>query len=74
MYHLHIQPSEIDKLEYYEYWYIVKDLADFIKKQNEGQKEQEENAYKYNDSMKSPKAPNIKQPSIKMPNIKTPKF
>ncbi len=77
MYHLHTQPSEIDKLEYYEFWYIVKDLADFIKKQNDGQKGQEDEAYsKYGDPQKMAKAkmPNMKTPTFKTPSFKTPKF
>lgn len=77
MYHLHMQPSEVDKLEYYEYWYIVKDLAEFIKKQNDGQKGQEEDTYgKYGDPQKMAKSQmnNMKTPSFKTPSFKTPKF
>jgi hypothetical protein len=77
MYHLHIQPSEIDKLDYYEYWYIVKDLAEYIKKQNDGQKGQEEAAaQQYGDpsKMAKQKMPSMKTPSFKTPSFKTPKF
>jgi len=77
MYHLHIQPSEIDKLDYYEYWYIVKDLAEYIKKQNDGQKGEESAAMQqYGDPQKmaKQKMPSMKTPSFKTPSFKTPKF
>jgi hypothetical protein len=32
--HLHIQPSEINQLSYYEYQWMLKDLVDMIKEQN----------------------------------------
>lgn len=32
--HLHIQPSEIDNLWYYEYQWMLKDLIEMLEKQN----------------------------------------
>lgn len=32
--HLHIQPSEIDILAYYEYHWMLKDLVEMLEKQN----------------------------------------
>lgn len=32
--HLHIQPSEIDNLYYYEYSWMIKDLIELLEKQN----------------------------------------
>jgi hypothetical protein len=55
----------------------VKDLAEYIKKQNDGQKGQEESAMeKYGDpsKMAKQKMPSMKTPSFKTPSFKTPKF
>ena len=63
---LHIQPSELDNMEYYEFHYLVNDLVDHMKmenKQNAGQQEQT------NDMMGSMKMPNLKMPSMKMPKM-----
>jgi hypothetical protein len=32
--HLHIQPSEIDNMNYYEYQWMLKDLVEMLKEQN----------------------------------------
>lgn len=63
---LHIQPSELENLEYYEFHYLVKDLIEHIKaenKQNEGQQE-----------ATSGMMSNMKMPNMKMPNMKMPKL
>jgi len=64
--HLSIQPSELNEMEYYEYFYIVKDLIEDLKKENEANKGQQEAASGMTSGMK---APNIKVPSIKIPKM-----
>jgi hypothetical protein len=63
---LHIQPSELDNLEYYEYHYLIKDLIEHLKneqKNQQGEKDQTQ-------GMMS----NMKMPSFKMPNMSMPKM
>jgi sortase (surface protein transpeptidase) len=69
--HLHIQPSEIDQLEYYEYWYYVQNLKDHLDKKNKAQKDQEQaQSEKYSTSKyTNPKVPSMNMPSVKMPKI-----
>ena len=61
-----MQPSELERMEYYEFHYLVKDLIEHIKeenKQNQGQ----------NDATAGMMS-NIKMPNMKMPNISMPKM
>ena len=61
-----MQPSELERLEYYEFHYLVKDLIEHIKeenKQNQGQ----------NDATSGVMG-NMKMPNLKMPNISMPKM
>ena len=51
-------------MEYYEFHYLVKDLLDFLQKENESNKQQNEQA-----SAATPKIPNMKMPSMKMPKM-----
>jgi len=53
-------------MEYYEYHYIVKDLAEFVKKENEAQKGQQEQT--------GAAMGNMKVPNIKVPKMSVPKF
>mgnify|MGYP000259180810 CR=1 FL=1 len=53
-------------MEYYEFHYLVKDLVDFIKKENEANKGQNDAA--------SGAMSGIKTPNIKVPNIRVPKM
>ena len=74
MHHLRIQPSEIESLPYYEYFYIVKELSNMLKEQQKGNTRQEESTAATMDNMKSqmPKMPNMssmKTPSLKMPKL-----
>ena len=71
-----MQPSEIENMYYYEYWYYVKNLSECIKERNKQQKDQQEQANERQNSMSSkyktpkmPKVPTMKQPSIKMPKL-----
>ncbi len=64
--HLGVQPSELNNMEYYEYHYVVKDLIEHLKKENEANKSQQDAA--------SGMMSGMKMPSIKMPNMKMPKM
>lgn len=54
-------------MEYYEFHYLVKDLLDFLKKQNDQNSGQQEQA---NDMMGKMKMPNMKVPNMKIPSLK----
>lgn len=71
-----MQPSEIENMYYYEFWYYVKNLSDYIKNKNKQQGEQQEQQDKQMSSMRSAyKAPKMpKTPKISTPSIKMPKF
>lgn len=47
----HIQPSEIDRMMYFEYEYILEDINKDIKEQEKRQKEQEKQQESYKSSM-----------------------
>jgi hypothetical protein len=64
IYHLKLQPSEIEALDYYEFHYFVKDLADVLKKKQESEGTANEQAQK--------QQPGYKMPNVKMPNVKMP--
>ena len=71
-----MQPSEIENMYYYEYWYYVKNLSEYIKAKNKQQADQQEQAEKQQSSYRSqykqpkmPKVPTMKTPSIKMPKL-----
>jgi len=77
--HLHIQPSEIDTLCYYEYQWMVKDLVDMLKEQNgdktgsqdsanEQMEKMKSNASKYTKSYSGNNLPKLG--NFKMPNMK----
>lgn len=51
--HLHIQPSEIDCLCYYEYQWMVKDLVEMLKEQNGDKSTSQDQANEQMDKMKS---------------------
>jgi hypothetical protein len=71
-----MQPSEIENMYYYEYWYYVKNLSEYIKNKNKSQTDQQEQADQQQSSMSSkyksptmPKIPSMKTPSFKMPKM-----
>lgn len=77
MHHLRIQPSEVESLPYYEYFYIVKELSDMLKEQQKGNQKQEDMMNDRMDGMKSsmPKMPNMNNlGNMKAPAVKMPKF
>ena len=61
-----MQPSELENLEYYEFHYLMKDLADYLKKKNEAESGQQEQG---NDMMGKMKMPNMKIPNMKIPKL-----
>mgnify|MGYP001048173404 CR=1 FL=1 len=76
--HLHIQPTEIDMLCYYEYQWMVKDLVDMLKEQNG---DSTDNPYENNEQMDNiKKQANSYTKGMSMPkmgsmgNFKMPKF
>ena len=53
-------------MEYYEYYYVVKDLAEYVKKESEAQKGQQEQT---SSAMGGMKVPNIKVPKMSVPKF-----
>jgi hypothetical protein len=53
-------------MEYYEYFYVVKDLAEFVKKESDAQKGQQEQT---GSAMSGMKVPNIKVPKMSVPKF-----
>tara|TARA_R110001592_G_scaffold120545_1_gene324914 strand:- start:8253 stop:8468 length:216 start_codon:yes stop_codon:yes gene_type:complete len=68
---LHMQPSEIDSLPFYEYEYTVEIFNDILKERKDSELKNQGEANKYNTSSMKP---NYKHPNIKMPNLKLPKI
>ena len=71
-----MQPSEIENLYYYEFYYYVKNLSEYIKEKNDQTRDQEEQSAKQQSGMNSkykmpsmPKVPQMKAPSLKMPKF-----
>jgi len=67
MYHLKLQPSEIEGLNYYEYWYYIKDMSDVISRENKSNAEQQE-------QMNTQSTPSMKMPKFNTPSFKMPKL
>ena len=63
---MHIQPSELDNMEYYEFQYLVKELLDHLKRENEANKGQQD---QQSGMMGNMKMPNMKIPSMKIPKM-----
>ena len=55
----HIQPSEVDKMPYWEYEYFIKNLDEMAKKENEDQEEASKQYETKQKQFKTPKLPNI---------------
>jgi len=54
-------------MEYYEFHYLVKDLLEFLKKQNDQNAGQQEQS---NEMMSNMKIPNMKIPNMKIPSLR----
>ena len=65
--HLHLQPSELEKMEFYEYHYLLRDLTDHIKKEQDANKGQQDST---SEMMSGMKIPNIKMPTMRTPSLK----
>ena len=63
---MHIQPSELDNMDYYEFQYLVKELLDHLKRENEANKGQQD---QQSGMMGNMKMPNMKIPSMKIPKM-----
>ncbi len=72
----HIQPSEVDRVPYYEYEYWISEITDDKKEQEEENKKREQEQGKYKNPPKMPSIPSLpsapKMPSI--PQVSIPKF
>jgi hypothetical protein len=76
-----LQPSEIEALPYYEYFYYVKNLVDHLKEQDKQQKKEQAHYDEQSANMQAqtkssmPKMPSMgnmgsmKAPSVKMPKL-----
>jgi hypothetical protein len=74
---LHVQPSEIDRLPFYEYEYMISIYNDIIKERNDKESqtyEKERDKYNIGDMQKGMQKnmSQFKPPS--MPSLKMPKF
>jgi len=71
---LHLQPSELDALPFYEYEYTVEIYNDIMKDRKDAEEKNQktyDNKYNMAGMKNKYKAPN---PNVKMPNIKMPKI
>ncbi len=71
---LHVQPSELDRMPYYEYEYTVEMYNDMLKERKEGEdKKTSETTDKYNiNSMQRQAQSQMKAPS--MPSMRMPRL
>lgn len=72
----HIQPSELDKMPYWEYEYYIKALNDLIKAENEDQENQmsKYNIKKYEKLSDPNNIKKLTNPKLPNMNFKTPKL
>lgn len=63
----HIQPSEIDRMIYFEYEYLLEDISEYTKKQEADYKKQET-------QYKLPNYNSFKPPSFNVPKMNIPKI
>ena len=70
---LHIQPSELDMLPYYEYEYMIELYNEIVTARNDKeQSDTDVDKYNNNTAFKAPKQPKL--PSFKTPNLSGIKF
>lgn len=63
----YIQPSEIDRMPYWEYETIREDINDYLKEKQKQNEQQEKEYGNHNSMMKNAKMPKIQTP--KMPKM-----
>lgn len=69
---LHLQPSELDLLPFYEYEYMIEIYNDILKERKDADDKNQktyDNKYNMAGMQNKFKAPNIKAPNIKLPKI-----
>ena len=77
----HIQPSEIDRLVFFEYEYMLDDIKDHQKERQSQQEAEEKQQSQMMRQMKNPASaykapamPNFSPPSFSMPSFSMPKI
>lgn len=68
----HIQPSEIDKMVFYEYEYMLEDIKDHQKQQESYQESQERQTRDMERMMKNPYGSGFKPPDMSGSGFKMP--
>lgn len=71
MYHLHVQPSEVESLDFYEYYYILENLIEILEEQNKGSKDSPDQKSIMKEAGKMiPKQPKFDMPKLTIPKIR----
>lgn len=70
----HIQPSEIDKMQFWEYEWYTDEIKEISKEQEKQQKAQEQEYDSMRSSINTSSMMRNAQQSMKMPTINMPKF
>jgi hypothetical protein len=74
---MRLQPSELDKMEFYMIEYLLKDLDEKITEENKAHKKQEGEYKKQTTGIKNPQMPKVGSTNFggfKTPKIPTPKI
>lgn len=68
----HIQPSEIDKMYYWEYEYFIKYINDMVKEENEAQQKQldQQQVNKYSKLADPKRIEKLSKPNISIPKVR----
>ena len=67
---LHVQPTEIEQMDYYEFHYLVKDLTDHLKQEKEAHDKQNEQVNQGSSRYKQPNMPKMSVPKFNTPKLK----
>ena len=71
----HIQPSEIDRMYYFEYEMLIDEVKEYVKEQNKQKQKEDKNTPNYNSMMSQQRAMmNNYKPSMSMPKMSMPSF
>lgn len=66
-YKLNLQPSELEALPYYEYYWICQELMELMEEERKSNENQQEQS---NSMMKNVKTPNINTKNLQPPKMK----